>query len=51
MVLAKAPIRSRSSDRLVRVPGQEPDRRIQGKAQSRSHVGSDPTLAQGTRSL
>jgi len=39
MVLTKAPIRSRPSDRLVRVPGQEPGRQISGKARGQSHDG------------
>jgi hypothetical protein len=41
MVLVKAPIRSRPSDRLVRVPGAEPGRQISNKAQ-----GQCQTLSQ-----
>ena len=36
-MLTKAPIRSRPSDRLVRVPGQELGRQISGKARGQSH--------------
>jgi hypothetical protein len=41
MVLVKAPIRSRPSDRLVRVPGAEAGRQISNKAQ-----GQCQTLSQ-----
>lgn len=42
-MLAKAPIRSRPSDRTVRVPG----RQISRKAPSQSHRGSDSTPSAG----
>jgi hypothetical protein len=38
MVLVKAPIRSRSSDRLVLVPGTELGRQLNSKARGRSHT-------------
>jgi len=43
-VLVKAPIRSRPSDRSVRVCGQETGRQISLKAPGQSHPGSDPPL-------
>jgi hypothetical protein len=43
----KAPIRSRPSDRSVRIPGQEPGRQISFKARGQSHRESDPTPKTG----
>jgi hypothetical protein len=41
MVQVKAPIRSRPSDRSVRVTGQGAGRQINLKARGQSHPGSD----------